>query len=318
MTVAVSAPGKVFLMGEHAVVYGTPALLSAVNKRLVVTARSSSSFSISTQNKHLKEYMRYAAGIVTNDQNMRSLPQVTLSVDSDIPYGYHLGSSAAVAAATVGALLYVVSKLWNPDKINKLAYEVEKKQHGNPSGADNTSVVFGGFLWYRKELQYLKSMWQLPLVLDKENDHFFLVNTGKPVETTGEMVEYVAERKRRYPSRIQKALIVNEQQTRLLADALKHKRSKDIISAIQAGQHTLEVFGVVSSEVKKFIRDVEKLGGAAKILGGGGRKKSAGYVLCYHKKMKEVSQAAGSYGYEVESVVLGGDGIRLEKKMHES
>ena len=75
-------------------------------------------------------------------------------------------------------------------KINKIAYEIEKKQHGNPSGGDNTISTYGGFLWYRKEAEFLKLFKPLDFNFEKL-PQFVLTNTGRSLETTGGMVARV-------------------------------------------------------------------------------------------------------------------------------
>lgn len=100
----VSVPGKLILSGEHAVVYGYPAIATAINLRLTATR----------------------AG----------------KIESDIPIGAGMGSSAAFAVALSA---FKVGEL-NLEKINKFAYKLEKGLHGNPSGVDNTIVTYGGFL----------------------------------------------------------------------------------------------------------------------------------------------------------------------------
>ncbi|MBI3559700.1 hypothetical protein HY087_01050, partial [Candidatus Gottesmanbacteria bacterium] len=197
MKVIVSVPGKVHLMGEHAVVHGKPALLAAINLRLRVTVETLSLSSPRTrgssenfliESDEPSDYIRHAIDVVKREYKLALLPPMKITVTSDIPSGYHLGSSAAIAVGTVSALTYFLKKVWNPSAINQIAYEIEKKMHGNPSGGDNTTVTIGGFIWFRKELEFLKSIWQLPFKLPKNLDHFFLINTGRPKETTGEMV----------------------------------------------------------------------------------------------------------------------------------
>lgn len=312
MSITVSAPGKIHLMGEHAVVHGSPALLTAIDRRLTVRAEPADEFTIEADNRELKAYMRYAAGIVASAHDLASLPAVRLSVTSDILYGHHLGSSAAVAVATVATVTYAAKRLWNPQAINKLAYEVEKKQHGNPSGGDNTVVTFGGFVWYRKELEFLKSMWQLPLRPHKSLRGFYLINTGKPIETTGEMVALVAENVKKNKKKMRELFWKNEEQTKRIAIALKSGEVPEVISAITEGERTLEEMGVVSSPAQKCIRDIENSGGAAKILGGGGSRGPVGYLLAYHTDTNALKNVCTMHGFSPESVKLGEDGVRLE------
>lgn len=290
--VKVSVPGKVILMGDHAVVHGKPGFIAAINKRLSVEV---------TEKKGThSEYILHILGIIRNHFHLSKLPDLCITIHSDIPVGYHLGSSAAVAVATVGATMYFLKKVWNPSIINQLAYEADKYIHKTPSGVDNTAITYGGFLWYRKELEFLRSFWQLPLKVPPALNHFSLIDTGRPKENTGEMVAFVKSQKN-----LQKFLDANEIQTKRIAVAIKEADEKTLIDAMQKGEKTLEDIGVVSKKVIPIIRAIEKAGGAAKILGGGGRADGAGYLLCYSHYPPQESLP----------ITLGEEGVRLENKL---
>lgn len=313
MSVTVSVPGKVFLMGEHFVVYGKPALLSAINKRLYLTLESDSK-GLSIKSSESTDYIKYAVDYVRQYLEFKKLPPLKITVNSHIPAGFHLGSSAAIAVATTAVLFYFLKKIWDPNHFNKLAFEIEKKQHGTPSGADNTIVTFGGFVWYRKELDFLKSIWQLPIKLPTKLNNFFLINTGKPIETTGEMVTMVRIGYLNNKEKYEKLFNQNEEQVRRIAIALKDKNEKYLIKALRIGERTLERIGAVSKKVIPFIRDIERMGGAAKILGGGGKTAGVGYLLCYYQNKKLIGNLCKKYEFKTESIKLGEEGIRLEKR----
>lgn len=284
--ITVSVPGKVILMGEHAVVYGKPALLAAINRRLTVTIKEGEVNAVG-----------YIADIVRIVQNhFRTKKRFHIRVSSDIPEGYHLGSSAAVAVGVIAATSYFLKKIWDPGLFNQLAYEAEKIKHGNPSGGDNTVVTMGGLIWYRKELDFLKSIWQLPF--KPRLTKFFLMDTGKPRETTKEMIAYVAKQD------VHDFLEENEKATKQIAVALKESDETLLIKAIRNGERSLERIGVVSKKVMPIIRSIEKAGGAAKILGGGGRKDGVGYLLCYSHHPPKGSLP----------IALGEEGVRLESR----
>lgn len=76
-----------------------------------------------------KQFILHAIQLTADDFKITDIPPLDISVTSAFPYGYHLGSSASIAVATVGAVSYFLKKLWNPMEINQIAYEVEKKQH---------------------------------------------------------------------------------------------------------------------------------------------------------------------------------------------
>jgi len=320
--IRVSAPGKIHLMGEHAVVYGKPALLSAINKRLIVTldagnsTRSKLSFDegrvrILTIPKASDRYIRHAVDTVCGLLK-KDIPPIDITVRSDIPSGFHLGSSAAVAVAIAGVLYYYLTNSWDLEKINILAYEVEKKMHGNPSGGDNTTVAYGGFVRYQKKSETEKVFEKMPFVFPKSLDHFCLIDTGRPKENTGTMVARVRDMYNGNPEKFNTIFDTNEKQVERMLDALKNNNEEMFIDAIRKGEGTLEDMGVVSGKVIPLIRDIEKAGGGAKILGGGGIKENVGFLLCYTHDMQHINKILRQYGYAVQNIGLGGEGVRIE------
>jgi mevalonate kinase len=312
--VTVSAPGKVFLMGEHAVVYGKPALLSAINLRLSVSVTEGSGNEITVESQESPEYVLHAIQKVGEYYHISRLPPVHVVIRSSIPAGYHVGSSAATAVATVAAATYFLKKIWNPAVFNRIAYEVEKKQHGNPSGADNTAVTVGGLIWYRRELEFLKSIWQLPFHIHERVNHFFLIDTGKPKESTREMVSRVAAKVKSQKSKMDSIFLRNEEQVKRITVALKEGDEKEVIDAIRTGEKTLEDMGVVGKKVLPVIRGIEKNGGAVKILGGGGVEAGVGFLLCYHTDKKKIADICKKYSYTTTDIKLGEGGVRLDEK----
>ncbi|MBI2029275.1 hypothetical protein HYT02_02585 [Candidatus Gottesmanbacteria bacterium] len=310
-SVTVSVPGKINLMGEHAIVHGKPALISAINWRLYATVKPSTNFSIKADSDLL---INESVKIVCNKLKLTKKPKVIISVSSQIPIGRHAGSSAAVSVATLGALLYYLKKVWNPLLINELAYEVEKKKHGNPSGGDNTTVTFGGFIWYRKELEFLKSVWQLPFKPSKKLGSFILIDTGSPVEHTGEMIAIVSDFIKKNPDKAARLLDENERAVKDMTMALKTGDEPLLLQAIRNGQRTLEALGAVSLKVMPLIKDIEDAGWAVKICGGGGSKGPVGLMLCYTRDEKLIQKIAKKYKYIVHSIALGEEGVRLEVK----
>lgn len=310
--ITVSVPGKIHLMGEHAVIYGKPALLAAINKRMRVSIEGALAMDIVATEP--SAYVIHALDKVTEYLKLDALPPMRISIDSDIPAGFHLGSSAATAVGVVAASIYYVKKLWNPTQINAIAYEVEKKQHGNPSGGDNTAVTFGGLLWFRKELEFLKSMWQLEITIPFPLNHFYLIDSGRPKETTGEMVSLVRKRVQEKPAFMEKVFSQNETQTKRIAVALKENVESELIAAMNVGERTLEDMGVVGKKVTPCIRAIEKEGGAVKILGGGGKKDGVGFLLGYHRNESVLRDMCTKYNFPIQKIQLGCIGVRLERK----
>jgi mevalonate kinase len=118
------------------------------------------------------------------------------------------------------------------------------------------------------------------------------------------MVSYVNALRVKRLAYYQRIFDENEMQTKRVTVALKEKNEIELIDAIRKGERTLEEMGVVSQKVIPLIRQIEKSGGAAKILGGGGRKAGVGYLLCYHQQIPP--ELSG------QKITLGGEGVKLE------
>lgn len=150
-----TAPGKVILFGEHAVVYGQPAIAIPVSQlRARVTIVESSAESILDLPDLGREFVMTPTAVDNEEPliaavrevqahlGLAEMPAVRVRLTSDIPIASGLGSGAAAACAIVRGLLRYFGKA-APDKlVNKLVYNVEKLYHGTPSGIDNTVVTY--------------------------------------------------------------------------------------------------------------------------------------------------------------------------------
>ena len=304
-SIIVSAPGKIHLLGEHTVVYGKPAILATVN--LKVTAAISKG--IPNENPLRKIIEK----IVKKELCLKQLPPYQIEITSQLPVGVGLGSSAAYCAAYIAALLSFLKVKWDLALVNKLTYEAEKVFHGNPSGGDNSTVVHGGLVWFRKEHSDLKIIQPLPFSIPKKlAKNFVLINTGKPKETTKGMVELVRVKRQGGRAKFQRIFDSQEQLVKDLLPAIQNGDEKELMRIIKEGERNLEKIGVVSSFVKKIIRQIEKAGGTAKICGAGGKIHATGILLCYHPTPSVVNNTAKSFNLNYFKTALGVEGLRLE------
>ncbi|EMA36598.1 mevalonate kinase [Halococcus hamelinensis] len=168
-----SAPGKVYLFGEHAVVYGEPAVPCAIERRARVeaTQRSDSRVRVHAQDLYLNgfsvEYagpaddrptvatdqsvldlgMRYIDGAIDRARDLADQPEVGLdvTVESDLPLGAGLGSSAAVVVAGIDATARELGLELDSEEVANHAYKVEHEvQNGEASRADTFCSATGG------------------------------------------------------------------------------------------------------------------------------------------------------------------------------
>jgi len=312
--VTVSAPGKLHLSGEHAVVHGNPAIIIATSLRLFVTLEKQSG------GKRLSDFRKedaYINAIVEEFEKKHGTKTdngIGIDVQSTIPQGNGMGSSAALAVATAGALAVWHGFPWNTAVINEIAYQAEKVKHANSSGSDPAVATHGGILWYRKELEFLKTLWLLPFKIPKTFAPFVLINTGR-TESTGELVTHVASVRKRNEKRFLLLLSDMEDVTRRMAAAIHDEDEVLFRAAVTQNQRHLESMEVVSESAETLIRKVETSGGVAKVSGAGGLKTGSGVVISIHDTPSVLTELAKAQNYPAFLVQLGGEGVKLEQAL---
>ena len=151
-----TAPGKIILFGEHAVVYGRSAIAAPVSQlRATATIAANNTagirliapdLEIDVQLGTLPDEDALAMTVrqVQRAINLPQLPDLTITIHSDIPIASGLGSGAAISAAIIRALATYLKQpqLLDNKIVSELTYEVEKIHHGTPSGIDNTVVAY--------------------------------------------------------------------------------------------------------------------------------------------------------------------------------
>ena len=165
-----SVPGKIILFGEHAVVYGEPAIavpVSSVQAKAIVTANikgksgeihiEAPDISLSAPLIDLEDGHPVRAAILAAlgpDRDPAAVPACIILITSSIPPASGLGSGAAVSAAIIRALSAFLGKRLTDDTVSDLTFNVEKIHHGTPSGIDNTVVVYQQPIYYQKGLPF--------------------------------------------------------------------------------------------------------------------------------------------------------------------
>lgn len=185
-----SAPGKIILFGEHAVVYGRPALAIPVTQVHVdvdieEADANSAGIWISAPAVNLQAEFNSLpsdhpiASVIHNLfflARVSPFPDLKISISSSIPVASGLGSGAAVTVALTRALSTQINYSMTDEQVNAFAYEIEKLYHGTPSGIDNTVVT------YAKPVYFVKGQ---PIETFKVGQPFTIVigDTGIPAPT---------------------------------------------------------------------------------------------------------------------------------------
>jgi mevalonate kinase len=184
--------GKVILLGEHAVVYGFPALAAALDRGVKIDAVPTPAggplrLDVPSWNVKLTadDDHSLARGLCAiADAVELGRPPLSLIGDAQIPPGAGLGASAAFAVAIARALLTHLKKPTDAAAVTAAANASEAVMHGTASGVDVALAVHGGIGVFRKSTG-LRKISIKPLRV--------LVGPSGAPRSTAAMVERVAQ-----------------------------------------------------------------------------------------------------------------------------
>ncbi len=157
-----SAPGKIILFGEHAVVYGRPALavpVTQVHADVDISDSDSAGIWIQAPDINLHAELNTLpsdhpiASVIHNLfflSRVSPFPALNIKITSTIPVASGLGSGAAVTIALTHALSSHINYPMTDEQVNAFAYEIEKLYHGTPSGIDNTVITYAKPVYFIK------------------------------------------------------------------------------------------------------------------------------------------------------------------------
>jgi mevalonate kinase len=162
MTTA-TAPGKIILTGEHAVVYGRPAIAipvwQATAQADVTDLPAGSGCRVNAPQIDLdapltdlppEDAIALVTRLVLQRLALPQPPDWKIRLHSSIPIASGLGSGAAISAALVRAIFKHVGQAIEPAEVSQIVFESERLYHGTPSGIDNTVIAYGEPVWFVK------------------------------------------------------------------------------------------------------------------------------------------------------------------------
>lgn len=271
--------GKTILFGEHFVVYGLPAIASAISGETIARVErleGQTGWQLDDQRPETPGYKAKK-----KDQQRQSIENVlaycgidTAKIGLKINYGGDLtcasgfGASAASCTSLARALNEEFSLGFDNEKINKAAYEGELAYHGTPSGIDNTCSTYGGLVWYERNLQGGKNVIET-MHLGKPVE-LVLASTGIAANTT-EVVADVRAKKEADPKWFDNIVTQYSELVKNARQALLSLDFDSVGKLMNGNQGLLNEIGVSCPELDDLIETALASGALGAKLTGTGR-----------------------------------------------
>jgi len=271
------APAKVILFGEHAVVYGQPAIAMPVT-RVNATARilplidapqgqiqvQAPDIQLDKKLTDLPEDHPLAAAIRLTLTAIAPvhLPSLSVQISSTIPVAAGIGSSAATSVAIIHALSNFFGAHLSSEQISDLAFEVEKLHHGTPSGIDNNVIA------HQQPVYFVKDQ---PIEFLKINNptHWIVADAGEKTPTR-EAVAGVRERYQADPAAYSPILSAIGEITRQAREPLASGDLALLGPLLNENQDQLRMLGVSCGSLDALIAAALQAGAFGAKLSGGG------------------------------------------------
>ncbi len=302
--------GKVILFNEHFVVYGIPAIASAIGAKTtaLVEKRPGSGVEMIDDRPETEGYKAEKLG-----QQKESLDKMLkfmnidtehnafrITLGGDLMAASGVGASAASCAAIVRAFSDELHLNYSDEKVNEVAFEGEKGYHGTPSGIDNTAATFGGLIWYKREgssqvMERMKLRNPVEVVMG---------NTGITADTRV-VVGGVKERREKEPEKYARIFEAAQQLVQASRKQLEEFNLEKLGANMNENHALLQQIGVSCNELDTLV-DLARESGAigAKMTGTG----QGGYMVALTpgKQLQErVANAIERKGLQALRTTIG-------------
>lgn len=260
--IKVSVPGKLMIMGEHAVVYGYPCIVSTVNKFLTVEAEKSDKDSDIFFTGQIKDDSYLKATVKLFKEKFRLNAPFKLTTRSEMT-GYGFGSSSAVVVGTLKALSKLFKINISNEELFDLSYRAYRDVQKVASGFDLAACIYGNTIYFNGRTKEVKKIYdkQLPILT---------VFTGIKSDTR-KMIGKVQDLRKKNKKRVDGIFAEIGKLVQQAKNAIGNEDWSELGNFMNINQRLLKELGVSTPTIDKIIEKLLKNGVyGAKISGAGG------------------------------------------------
>ena len=304
-----SAYGKIILLGEHAVVYGRPAIALPIPLAVEAAVRKEGDgINVLIPRWGIEQKVRPSApgfaGIIATLMSQIGLANenMTIEVFPHIPRAMGLGGSSALAVAILRAADEAYGLQLSDGRINELAFECEKTAHGTPSGIDNTVATYGTPLLYQRQQDEAQQQARFTNITLGQPLEMVIGVTGKE-SLTADTVARVRASWQQYPDRYESLFDQIGQLTSSGHSALQEGRLDELGELMNLCHGYLNALQLSTPELEELVHIARRNGAiGAKLTGGGG---GGSMIALCPDATHSVQQAFEAAGYKAIPITLG-------------
>ena len=294
MKVKTSAPGKLMLFGEHAVVYNYPCIVTSVSSRIYVEAeKTPGHFKIDSPQVKNHRFVEETISVFKKIYKIDG--EVLIKTYSDFSSQYGLGSSSAVTVALILAISNLYKIKLSKKEIFNLGYDIIHSVQGVGSGFDIAAATYGGTIYFFTGGKIIEPLLieTMPLIIGYSGTKADTSTIVKKLKSDFKIFDNI------------KKIVEKAKNSLIKSD---WKKSGELMNQ---NHELLQKLGVSTEKLDKMCKEAISAGAyGAKLSGAGGG--DCIIALAPQEKINKIKEAIIKVGGQIIDVKDNVQGVRIE------
>lgn len=319
--IVVSAPGKLMLFGEHAVVYGRPCIVTAVGQRMRATVEliEKTTFELQAPDIKVTDYQKSMSelgigeipkGAKFVEMAVKNFSQkypisggIKVTTTSEFSSEFGFGSSSASTVCVIKALSELTGARLDKKGVFNLSYKTILEIQGKGSGFDVAAATFGGTLYYITPGRVIE-------VLDIDSLPLIVGYSGIKFDTVA-LINEVSKKSDQYPQVIENTYSQIEKLVEQAKVSLLNKDWSALGELMNFNEGYLSILGVEGEKLAAMIYGAREEGGYGAKLSGAGIGDCM-IAIATEDKVSAVKKGITDAGGKIIDVQTNVEGVRIE------